>query len=57
MRELKSVETDEYSLVVVECNCGYHMGFDATFLEGVDDIEADCPNCTEVIDTAKEVAK
>jgi hypothetical protein len=28
MKRLKSVETEQYSLEVIECDCGYHMGID-----------------------------
>ena len=30
MKRLDSVENDVVSLEVVECDCGYHMGIDAT---------------------------
>jgi hypothetical protein len=40
-------------LEVIECDCGYHMGVDATFVDQVDDAFFDvvtyCPNCKEAI--------
>jgi len=52
-KELKSVETVEYSLCVFQCSCGFHIGLDASYLDAVDDIQVPCPNCKVVIDTAK----
>jgi hypothetical protein len=48
MEELGSVETEEYTLRVFECLCGFHVGLDATFLE-FKDIETWCPSCNETI--------
>jgi hypothetical protein len=56
MKRLKSVENEEVQLEVGECDCGYHFGVDATFLEQVTDfififqdekpVEGDeCPAC------------
>lgn len=40
-------------LEVIECDCGYHMGIDASFVTHVDhaffDIETRCPACGEEI--------
>jgi len=52
MKRLNSVETDEVQLEVIECDCGYHMGIDATFLDQVGDVELECPSCHETIRTA-----
>jgi hypothetical protein len=54
MKRLRSVETEQYALEVVQCDCGFHLGVDASFLDQVDDFEIRCPNCQTVIRT-KEV--
>ena len=51
MKRLKSVENDQVQLEVVECDCGFHLGLDATYLVQVDDIELHCPSCGACIDT------
>ncbi len=47
----------DVALCVIVCDCGYHIGMDATFLEQVEDFYTLCPACKLVIDTAitKEV--
>ena len=55
MKRLNSVETEQYSLEVIECDCGYHMGIDASFLDQVKDFITRCPSCDKEIDTAKVV--
>lgn len=52
MKRLKSVETDQVQLEVIECDCGFHIGLDATFLDQVEDFKINCPSCKAVIDTA-----
>ena len=52
MIRLKSVETDEVQLEIGECDCGYHFGIDATFLESGGDFKFRCPSCETEIDTA-----
>lgn len=32
-------------LDVFECDCGFHVGFDTTFLDQVGDITFTCPSC------------
>jgi len=49
MKRLKDIETDEYSLEVYECKCGFHIGLDATYIEAVDTVYTKCPNCGEEI--------
>jgi hypothetical protein len=53
MKRLESVENDVVQLEVIECDCGYHMGIDATFLDQVGDFETTCPACNCIIDTAE----
>ncbi len=54
MKRLASVENDEVQLEVIECDCGYHMGIDATYLDQVGDLNIQCPACKRIINT-KEV--
>jgi len=52
MKRLNSVETERYSLEVIECNyCGFHIGIDASYLDQVGDIKILCPCCQEKIST------
>ena len=46
---LNSVETEEYSLEVIECHCGFHIGLDVTYLDQVGDIDIECPSCRKMI--------
>lgn len=49
---IQDIETDKASLEVYECGCGYHMGFDASFLEQVEPVvTAECPSCKNLIQT------
>ncbi len=51
MVRLESIEKEVVSLEVIECNCGFHIGLDATYLDQVDDIEIPCPSCGRIINT------
>jgi len=51
MKELKSVETEEYVLCVFECDCSFHIGLDYSYLDQVDDIKIECPVCKKCINT------
>ena len=53
MKRLPSIETNKIQLEVVECDCGYHMGIDATYLNQVGDFITTCPSCKEEISTAE----
>jgi hypothetical protein len=53
MRRLQGAESEEYQLEVGECDCGYHFGVDATFLEQVEDFAFVCPSCGITIHTAE----
>ena len=53
MKRLKSVENDQVQLEVIECDCGYHMGVDATYLEQVGDFKTKCPSCKIVIEIGR----
>ncbi len=51
MTQLESFENDKVSLEVFECDCGFHMGLDSSYLDQVGDIEIACPACQRVIKT------
>ena len=51
MKRIDAIETDRYSLEIIECDCGFHIGIDATFLEQVGDTKITCPSCQSVIST------
>jgi len=52
MKRLSSIVNEKIEMEVIECDCGYHMGIDATFLENVEDFITYCPACGSKIDTA-----
>jgi len=51
MIRLNSVETEKVQLEVVECNCGYHMTADFTYIDQVKDFDLVCPACNDKINT------
>ena len=51
MKRLDSVSNGKVELEVVECDCGFHLGIDATYLDQVGDFVINCPNCTKEIST------
>jgi hypothetical protein len=53
MKRLDSIETDQVQLEVIECDCGFHVGLDFSYLDQVGEIYFKCPNCDTVIDTAE----
>jgi len=52
MKRLQSAESCTYQLEVGECDCGYHFGVDATYLEQVGDFVFQCPSCHRAFDTS-----
>lgn len=43
---LELISSDIVELSVFECECGFHLGLDATYLDQVDGvITIDCPSC------------
>lgn len=52
MKRLASAESNVYQLEVVECDCGFHLGIDATWLDQVGDFIIRCPSCDTAINTA-----
>jgi predicted nucleic acid-binding Zn-ribbon protein len=51
MKRLNGAVTEQYELEVVECECGYHMGIDSTYLLQVGDMTVECPSCGRFINT------
>ena len=51
MKRLDSLENDTVQLEVIECDCGFHLGLDATYLDQVGDFICSCPSCGATIDT------
>ena len=45
MKFLGQLNNDVVTLEVYECDCGYHAGFDSSYLEQVGDIKFLCPSC------------
>jgi hypothetical protein len=52
MKVLRPIENAQVQLEVIECDCGYHIGLDATYTEQVEDVKVNCPSCKREIDTA-----
>jgi hypothetical protein len=52
MKWIKLVETDKFQVEICECDCGYHFGIDATFLDQVGDFTFKCPSCNKEINTS-----
>ena len=48
-----SIENDKVQLEVFECDCGFHLGLDFTYMDQVDDIKIECPSCKKIIDTSR----
>jgi len=53
MKRLKDIETDEVSLEVYQCDCGFHVGLDATYTDQVGPASVVCPSCGLRLDTAE----
>ena len=43
------VRNDLVTLEVIECDCGFHLGLDSTYLEQVGPITIECPVCGNVL--------
>lgn len=52
MKRLIGKEIEKVELEYIECDCGFHIGLDATYLDQVGDFKINCPACQKVIDTA-----
>ena len=53
MKRLESVKNDTVEMEVIECDCGYHMGVDASYIMQVGDFVTICPSCKSTISTKK----
>ena len=56
MKVLDSIETDIVQLEIIECDCGFHLGIDATWLEqsgNCTGFEMNCPACNTIIEVDK----
>jgi hypothetical protein len=51
-KRLTDIENDECMLEVYQCDCGYHMGIDFTYLEQVNSVVMiHCPSCGNIIES------
>lgn len=56
MKQLISIENEQVSLEIIECDCGFHLGIDATWLEQSSNsagFELNCPACNSIIPVDK----
>ena len=45
LKEIGQLHNDRVELAVYECPCGFHIGFDVSYLEQVGPCEITCPSC------------
>jgi hypothetical protein len=45
MRNIGKIETEIVQLTIYECECGYHIGLDATYCDQVEPANILCPSC------------
>jgi len=50
---IESIETEEYAIEVVKCSCGYHMSFDSSYVDQVENIDLTCPSCGVITNTSE----
>ena len=51
MKRLNSIKNEQVDLEIIECDCGFHLGLDATYLDQVGDFVIKCPSCEKEIST------
>ena len=51
---IEFVKTDKVELSVYECECGFHLGIDSTYLEQVEEIKINCPSCNIILETSEK---
>jgi len=51
MKRLEPAFSEVYELDVIECDCGFHIGLDNTYIDQVNDIKIECPACSKMINT------
>ena len=56
MKRLDSIENGQVQLEIVECDCGFHLGLDYTYIDQVEDIHIKCPSCGKLIKTEEVLA-
>ena len=49
-KKIEEFESDKVQMEIYECECGYHMGVDATYLDQVGKIRTICPSCKLTLD-------
>lgn len=52
MKYIGDVDNDRFSLEVYACECGFHIGIDATYIDQVDKVIMKCPGCQSELDTS-----
>lgn len=57
MKRLQGVANGTYEMEVIECDCGYHMGIDASYVLQVEDAffdkQPECPSCGKSINVRR----
>ena len=48
---MKRVSLSKCEIEVIECDCGYHLGVDATYIDQVGHFLTRCPSCDREINT------
>jgi len=52
---IESVAGKRVELEVYECDgCGFHIGFDSSYIDQVGDVSIQCPSCGEVVISSEE---
>jgi len=44
---------EKCDLTFIECDCGFHLGLDNSYLDQVGDIDIRCPACEKLIMTSE----
>lgn len=48
---MKRKDISQCEMEIIECDCGYHLGVDSTFIEQVGHFITECPSCKKKINT------
>jgi len=48
---MKIVPYEKTEMCIIECDCGFHIGLDSTFMLQERDFTLPCPACGKLIDT------
>jgi hypothetical protein len=57
VRKLNDIETAEVQMEVYECDCGFHIGLDFTYVDQVGLASVPCPSCGRTIVVDQELHK